>query len=287
MIDNSQYIMKYDAYTGNNTDISKYISTVKYSLNTINNISFDNMKSIFKDYFNLYENIDKTADVLFNDKIDGIKYFQNENIIVIPTAIYKVIDADSSIDYQCLMSFYNLKGDNIWGFEIPITLKNLPSFTATRLATVEQKYKSDMNCCILFDNLPASLYDNVVIEEQGIMYDIDKNKYFTQAMNQKELFERIEKVAENGFEKPLEMLISSEGLIPLNESKVDFIISLYLNLPNIPVAIISSQEINNSFIKRFENRNDTNYSSYVIKHIDNKFNKEELQKFVEPYFIFN
>lgn len=288
MINNSKYGMKYEAFNGiNNNNIDKYISTVKYSTNNINNISFDNMQTVFKDYQNLYIASNKSFKTLVNDEIDGIKYFQNGNLIAIPSPLYTVLDTDESKNYQCLMSFYNLNKDNIWGYDIPTTIEKLPTITASKLTIVEKKYEANMNLSVLFENLPQSLYDNVVIEEQGIMYDIDKKKYFTQTMNQEELFERIETIAMNGFSEPLEMSISLEGLIPLNMSQVDFLIALYLNLPSIPVAFISSSSINEYFIKRIENRKEINYSSYVIKHIDNNFNKEELQKLFEPYFIIN
>lgn len=290
MIENFQYEMTYEDINIHSSNIEKYISTVKYVTNNINYISFDNMTSVFDDYAQtLYVFSNKSFENLLKDKIDGIKYYQDKNLLVIPTIIDDTLYQNSNNSYEALISFYNINESNIWKYNsYRILNDSFPVINSLKLAKVKRKYYSNIDAAVLFDNLPQHLYKNVIIEEQGIIYNVDTNEYFTEFMNQEELFNKIKEISNNGFLKPINMLITDEGLLPLNDGKIDFLIALYLNLPSIPVAFISSADITfNYIIKKIENKDKNNLKSFIIKKCDNDYNKSDLEKILNPYIIIN
>lgn len=287
----SDYKLNYEIKSTNIQNIDNYISTVVYIDTDINHITFDNGISSFDNYNTIYTNSDKTIDELFKDKIEGIRYYDDKKILIIPTKLDDYLDLNKNNNYEAIIGFYNLNKNNKWKFKINNILPHIfPIYKKIVLTSIEKLYKADIdnNIFILYDNLPKSLFNNVIIEEQGIIYNIETNEYFTKSLSQEKLFNRIKNIAENGFKQPLKMLICSDGLLPIDESRVDFIISLYLNLSHIPVSFIVSNELLQQYtINPYDKNSETNMQPHHIKKYNNKFIKEELINFFTPYFNFD
>lgn len=272
-LDNYSFILKFKNCEISNHKIYNTISTVKYDICKSNHVSFGLLDSESKDFQPILINIpNKSFEELCSDKILGLRYFEDKKILLIPTIIDDVLDDNKDNYYNTVVSLYNLSDNNMFNYNIPKKLpETFPIISNAKISVIERKYHSSLenNIYILFDNLPQSLYNNVLIDEQGIMFDIDKNEYCTKTLQQSELFEKIKFIASNGFSNPLEMLIKNDGTLLPIDCEEDFLIAMYLNLPSIPVAFISSNYENNLFIKKYQSN----------------INKEKLQNILSPYFI--
>lgn len=285
MIDISRfdYEINYETIDIEPQNIDEYISKVKYMQGILNHISFDTNITNFDSYNNtLYKNVDKTFNKLLNDNFDCVSYFQDKDILSVSSLVDNYVDENKEKTFDNTYALYNLNNDNIWNVEVKDLPNNFPTSSKCVLSSVKEEYYSeiDTDTYVLYKDLPKDLYDDVIIEEQGIMFDLDKNEYFTKTMSQTLLFNRIENIISNGFEKPLNMLICNDGLYPLDDSKVDFILAKYLNLPHIPVAFISSTTALNEYITKPYDGNDI----LIIKKVNNNYDKNRLQEILAPYF---
>lgn len=288
MLDLSEYPFQLSKSTidAETSSISHLISPVKFVNNVINHKSFDSGITIFDDYEDaLFTKSDKTVDELFLDKVDGLRYFADKDLLLIPAKIDKYLEDSLDVTRNAVISYYNLQPGNKWGLntvtELPDTM---PKPASVKVTNVEKHYYVGNSRVFLYVDLPSNLYSSIVIPEQAISFDIDTMSYITKTKNQQQLFDRINYVAENGFDRPLRLLLNSNVAITLIDGdEEDFLIAHYLGLPSIPVVFIVADDLvrqyvvsqsNNGFIDR--------YPYHITRKVEPDFNKEGLNEIIGP-----
>lgn len=266
------YKLNYTNSTTSIKSIDDKISTVKHCNTKVNHITFDNNVSKFDDYEFIPTDNNKTFEELSMDIIDNIKYFDDKNKLYTPSIVDKTLEENQDNYYDMIVSYYNLKKDNKWGFKIVEKLPILfPKVVSSKHTTIERKYYSDIenNTFVLYENLPIELYGNVIVDEQSLMFDMDLLTYYAKGKTQEDIINKFNTIVSKGYTTPLQMMINPNGsLLPLG-CDVEYIIATYLSLPSIPVAFVSSSTIDKQYIEK-----------YTISP-----NKEKLGEILSPYLI--
>lgn len=268
------------------TSISHLISPVKFVNNIINHESFDSGVTIFDDYDNaLFTKSDKTVDELLLDKIDGIRYFADKDLLLIPAKIDKFLEDNEEVTKNSVISYYNLQPDNKWGLNAITTLPDtMPKPTTVKLTTVNKDYYGQDVLVVLYVDLPSHLYTSITVPEQSISFNVDTMEYFTKTKNQQQLFDRINYVAQNGFDRPLRMLLNTNtSILPIDGDEEDFLIAQYLNLPSIPVAILASNDLLIQYVvSQSENGFIDKYPYHITRKVEPDFDKNSINEVIGP-----
>lgn len=266
--------------------ISHLISPVKFVNNVINHESFDNGVTIFDDYDDaLFTKSDKTVDELLLDKIDGLRYFADKDLLLIPAKIDKFLEENEDVTKNAVISYYNLQPGNKWGFNTVTTLPDtMPKPTTVKLTTVNKDYYGQNVLVVLYVDFPSHLYTSITVPEQSISFNVDTMEYFTKTKNQQQLFDRINYVAQNGFDRPLRMLLNTNtSILPIDGDEEDFLIAQYLNLPSIPVAILASNDLLIQYVvSQSENGFIDKYPYHITRKVEPNFDKDGINEVIGP-----
>lgn len=266
--------------------ISHLISPVKFVNNIINHESFDSGVTIFDDYDDaLFTKSDKTVDELLLDKIDGLRYFADKDLLLIPAKIDKFLEENEDVTKNAVISYYNLQPGNKWGLgtiaELPDTF---PKPGSVKVTSVDRDYYGQDATVVLYVDFPQHLYSSIIVPEQSISFNVDTMEYFTKTRNQQQLFDRINYVAQNGFDRPLRMLLNGKtGLLPIDGDEEDFLIAQYLNLPSIPIVFFTSSDLVRQYIvSQSENGFIDNYPYHITRKVEPNFDKEGVNEIIGP-----
>lgn len=288
MLDLSEYPFQLSKSTINveTSSISHLISPVKFVNNVINHESFDSGITIFDDYEDaLFTKSDKTVDELFLDKVDGLRYFADKDLLLIPAKIDKYLEDNLSVTKNAVISYYNLQPENKWGLNTVTELPDImPKPASVKVTNVEKQYYVGNGRVFLYADLPSNLYSSIVIPEQAISFDVDTMSYITKTKNQQQLFNRINYIAENGFDRPLRLLLNSNVAITLIDGdEEDFLIAHYLGLPSVPVVLIVADDLVRQYVVSQSNNGFIDRSPYhITRKVEPDFNKEGLNEILGP-----
>lgn len=266
--------------------ISHLISPVKFVNNVINHESFDSGVTIFDDYDDaLFTKSDKTVDELLLDKIDGLRYFADKDLLLIPAKIDKFLEENKELTPNAIISYYNLQPGNKWGWNAITTLPDtMPKPTTIKLTNVEKEYYVGTGEVFLYVDFPSHLYTSITVPEQSISFNVDTMEYFTKTRNQQQLFDRINYVAQNGFDRPLRMLLNTNtSILPIDGDEEDFLIARYLNLPSIPIVMAVSNDLLIQYVvSQSENGFIDKYPYHITRKVEPDFDKDGINEVIGP-----
>ena len=207
---------------------------------------------------------------------DGIRYYCKTDILLIPEVLYKYIKKNPT---RCKVSIYNYKFCpeeyktifNCQEVTPPeLKFKHIPN--KLKYARLEKNtYVREKEYSVLYTNLPREYYRKICVDNETLAYNTSKKCFIGHSdCNQTKLNHLCYDVATNGFKKIIQLKLLSDGRLTPYCSNKRLLIGEYLNLPSIPVAIISDI---------------FSYPEYLLYYNSGSV-KELAQKYLSPYFLF-
>lgn len=258
-------------------DLSHFSGVVEEVFIDFDSEVLENFENVFKDI----SDPDLSVQSLKNLSYDGIRYYCKTDTLVVPSVLLDYVNSNRVIN-KCKISVYNYKycKQEIKDLikcktieEPKLEFQFIPK--EIKYAKIKEPvYTEDLenNVRALYMNLPREYYRKICLDNETLAYNINKECFIGHSnCNQTKLNHLCYDVAKNGFKKVIQLRLLEDGkLVPYFSNK-RVLIAEYLDLPTIPVVIIS-----NAF----------SYSPDRILYYDSGIVRDLANKYLAPHFIF-
>ena len=238
-------------------------SNLKYLTSNVNHIRIDLDFLILDDFKNIIINtFDKSFDLtkICNDRYDGINYYAPTDTLEIPKIIKDRIDLGECINVNMAIYnidkaivnhsiFNNLEQSSVPNLNFDYISKNIKYSFFEKEYKTELKIKNQPTFYCQYQNLLNSDYKSIKTDYQTLAYDVQEGIFYGHSnANQTKLNVLCNDIAKNGLLKPIQMKKFKNGDITPYFSNKRFLIALYLNLPLIPICIITDDLYDDTFL---------------------------------------